>query len=433
MISFWKFALTTTASLMFLSAVSLWAAPPIKIEPGKSCVSAECHPGMGQEKFTHGPMNMKQCDPCHVPVNGEHNFSKDLKGRALCSTCHEIDSSKKVQHKPFTTDCTLCHNPHGADNRYFMKAGGGSAACLVCHPDVTKGLNFAHGPVAQGDCLACHTPHQSDYPKLLTDPPDKLCVTCHVDILERMKNAVSVHPPAKGNCTGCHLAHGGSTKYFVRIEGPKLCLQCHQPFLDKTAKVKYPHEAMTQGQGCANCHGMHATDQQKLLKQPDMGLCLGCHDKQIVAKDRTIPNIAAQINGAKYLHGPIRQKNCIGCHGAHGTEFPYILNKPFPRGFYSSYTPTAYSLCFDCHDKKIVMKERSTDTAFRNGDENLHYLHVNRDKGRSCHACHDEHASNQPKHIRETVTFGHWNMRTRFNQNTHRRGLLDRMPQRISL
>ena len=55
-------------------------------------------------------------------------------------------------------------------------------------------------------------------------------------------------------------------------------------------------------------------------------------------------------------------------------------------------------------------------TGFRNGDANLHYLHVNREKGRSCRACHDEHASDQPKHIRESVPFGRWVMRTQYTK-----------------
>ena len=53
---------------------------------------------------------------------------------------------------------------------------------------------------------------------------------------------------------------------------------------------------------------------------------------------------------------------------------------------------------------------------FRNGERNLHFLHVNREKGRSCRACHDEHASNQPKHIRESVPFGRWTMHTQYTK-----------------
>jgi predicted CXXCH cytochrome family protein len=35
-------------------------------------------------------------------------------------------------------------------------------------------------------------------------------------------------------------------------------------------------------------------------------------------------------------------------------------------------------------------------------------VHVNKDKGRTCTACHDPHASNQAKHVRYEVPFGAW-------------------------
>jgi len=52
-------------------------------------------------------------------------------------------------------------------------------------------------------------------------------------------------------------------------------------------------------------------------------------------------------------------------------------------------------------------KETTTLTNFRDGKRNLHFLHVNRpEKGRTCRACHETHASTHPKHIRDAVPFG---------------------------
>ena len=54
--------------------------------------------------------------------------------------------------------------------------------------------------------------------------------------------------------------------------------------------------------------------------------------------------------------------------------------------------------------KRLV---RAGITGFRNGDENIHFRHVNKvDKGRTCRACHEVHASKRPAHIREAVPFG---------------------------
>ena len=50
----------------------------------------------------------------------------------------------------------------------------------------------------------------------------------------------------------------------------------------------------------------------------------------------------------------------------------------------------------------------TTLTKFRNGDENLHYVHVNKDeRGRTCRACHEVHASKQTHQIRDAVPYGH--------------------------
>jgi hypothetical protein len=69
------------------------------------------------------------------------------------------------------------------------------------------------------------------------------------------------------------------------------------------------------------------------------------------------------------------------------------------------------ALCFQCHATELVTEERTTTrTGFRDGDRNLHHLHVNRDKGRSCRACHEVHATNVPFHMRESVPFGQWEL-----------------------
>ena len=54
---------------------------------------------------------------------------------------------------------------------------------------------------------------------------------------------------------------------------------------------------------------------------------------------------------------------------------------------------------------------------------NLHYLHVNKqDKGRTCRACHEVHASKRPAHIRESVPFGKNNWPLEINFTQHKDG-----------
>jgi predicted CXXCH cytochrome family protein len=113
------------------------------------------------------------------------------------------------------------------------------------------------------------------------------------------------------------------------------------------------------------------------------------------------------VEGRPFLHGPVRSGNCTACHDAHGSGHAALLRRDFPKAFYASFDLENYALCFDCHDKALVLTEKTTAlTEFRDGARNLHYLHVNRaEKGRTCTACHDIHGSDQPKHMAAAVPF----------------------------
>lgn len=86
--------------------------------------------------------------------------------------------------------------------------------CGVCHQNFIKGHNV-HGPVAVGDCLACHLPHNSQYPSLLKEDPDKVCAICH----QEARLAAEMHErfvvKAIG-CGECHDPHAGDARYFLK-------------------------------------------------------------------------------------------------------------------------------------------------------------------------------------------------------------------------
>jgi len=65
-----------------------------------------------------------------------------------------------------------------------------------------------------------------------------------------------------------------------------------------------------------------------------------------------------------------------------------------------------YDLCFQCHEKELVLSEKTASlTNFRDGDENLHFIHVNREsKGRSCKSCHNVHGSTNVRLLKAGTT-----------------------------
>lgn len=404
-----------TLLLMALFPLSMRGASE-EIKLGPSCVTAECHGDVKEHEFLHGPVNMTQCEPCHISIDNRHEFRPAAEGTALCQTCHEIEAPQEFVHGPFQSDCIACHQPHGGETRYFVRGGEGEESCNLCHDPVTEGLTHLHGPVALGECLICHTPHQSEYEGLLVEDRADLCLGCHIDVEMELENALVVHEPVEEACAGCHLPHGGTSQFFLPAEGEQLCMECHGKFLKEAQQAEFPHGAMTEGKGCRNCHAPHTSNQEGLLSTDTRTLCLNCHNERIHRDGKEIENVAAQLENAKFLHGPIREDNCVACHQAHGSDVASILTKPYPRNFYAPYEEGAYDLCFECHDRTLVLDEMTTATEFRDGEKNLHFLHVNREKGRTCRACHAEHASVQPHHVRSEVPFGRWTMQVDYTK-----------------
>ncbi len=422
-------------------------APPQGAQFKGTCVTSECHQKEVSQPVVHGPLVQNACQRCHKFKDvAEHTFTLVDGGKpSMCLQCHEMplppgavpaagkekagkekgkDRGGKTPpspphgsvHKPFSETCLSCHDPHGGKTRNLLKFKSANASCEQCHPGVgTKGKKV-HGPVAVKACVVCHSPHFSKQPDLLLKKPTELCLSCHEDKKEEMAKAVSVHQAVKDGCTGCHSAHESNDPALLKGPGIADCMACHKDFLSRMEKKKYFHGALTENHRCANCHSPHFSKERFLLKEKPSLLCMDCHTKEITVpakgkngRTRTIPSILEQIKGKKFLHGPVKVGNCAACHNGHGSDYINLLRFPFPGTFYAEWNKKAYLACFECHESRLVSEKRTTkSTGFRNGDLNLHYLHTMRKKGRTCRACHAEHASSQPKLIREKVPFGSW-------------------------
>jgi predicted CXXCH cytochrome family protein len=175
-----------------------------------------------------------------------------------------------------------------------------------------------------------------------------------------------------GGYTGAS-AETTAAKGTVDPDTGKQCYQCHR------SKVKGPvlHEALASME-CTPCHkvskGDHQTDRSLFtVKDTSPNLCWECHDKP---------------TNAKSTHGAIDEEGCTGCHSPHSADLKYLLDDNPPE------------LCFDCHGSKFVKQQQSSSvTGFRDGEQNLHYVHAGKNKI-ECLACHDVHASPQDHLIR---------------------------------
>jgi predicted CXXCH cytochrome family protein len=403
-----------SAVLLICVLISNGLAVEKPTTPQETCVTEECHADYGKKTYVHGPVGLGDCTACHKPLKPEeHTWQFDRKGRDLCEYCQLEQASKKVVHDPLKTgDCMQCHDPHSSDNKFLIPEKTVAALCENCHK-VTEGLSFLHGPTAVGECTVCHTSHSSDHPGLLVVEQAELCFSCHVIMKDELGTYDFVHEPVKSDCIGCHDPHGAGNSKMVKNLAPFLCYTCHKDIQKIAENSTYQHSIVGDIDGCMHCHTPHASTVKFLLQKDAKSLCLTCHDKpHDLGQNEVLPAFSDELEGKEFLHGPVAENDCSGCHVTHGSEHFRLLAKEYPSQFYAPFRKENYELCFGCHSEDLVMTQETSDlTDFRNGDLNLHYLHVNKEKrGMTCRSCHATHASNLPKHIRESVPFGTWSL-----------------------
>ncbi len=325
----------------------------------RDCRAAGCHAQMLRRPEIHKPAALGACRLCHRAAGApeDHRFALSRDQKELCSFCHSPARPEKFQHDPYVNrDCLKCHDPHGGDSSHFLLGKNVGDACQACHN--RQPLKHNHPPVAGGDCNACHAAHQSREPHLLRSSEQELCIACHEKILADAAKAQSIH-------------------------------------------------GVFQEQWCTSCHTAHTSDFEKLLVDRQVNLCLCCHDREIeVGSGRVLASIQDQLSSAHHVHGPLKEGKCSPCHNPHFSEHRALLRGNYPDSPYVDFSRTAYEICFTCHEERNFIEERTRRTGFRDGDRNLHYLHVNRKKGRMCAICHETHGSENSKLVRQDFPFG---------------------------
>lgn len=356
-----------------------------------------------------------------------------------------LRAPKKVVHPPYEWgDCTVCHTDPKGGVELVMDP---PELCAMCHGD--KGdKKFVHGPVAAGACTACHNPHESDNARLLVASSiNELCTSCHQAKAEFLKKTSSIHPPVKDQCTNCHDPHTEDHQYQLKADGKKdLCVMCHTDKEVWTSTVTSKHGALDRPRKCLECHDPHGSENPKfLVKDTSKDLCLSCHNQRLTTDEEgyKLANMAKHLEQNPDWHGPILWGDCAACHNPHGSNNLRMLNKPFPRNFYEKFDEKNY-ICFECHEPEKIKDEKTlTATNFRNGDKNMHFVHVDREKGRTCRACHDFHGTKEyPHHLRKKTQFGKINFPIRYIETPnggscapacHARRHYDRVTPKVNL
>lgn len=408
-----KFVLTCLTLLVF-TGLAAAADKPTQAVPAEGCVTAECHAEIKNYRVIHGPVNVNACESCHTLVSAEeHTFQPARAGAEMCTFCHEVSTAgAKVVHQPLIEgQCTSCHDPHGGRTRSMIRGNTVRDACNSCHTDVAS-KKHVHGPAAAGACDSCHTSHTSKFDNLLTNEGNALCFDCHTDMQRQLNTVKFKHEAVEGNCLDCHDSHSSDFVMQTKLSPADLCLSCHEDDIKNSKNAMYQHTVVTDAAACLNCHTAHGSQLADLMKSQETEICMDCHAKPVQTPQGRKVAAVAEVNDPKTIkHGPVREGNCSGCHQSHGSDISRLLSKEYSPAFYQDYEAQKYELCFTCHDQQLVQTAEARGlTGFRNGEQNLHFVHVNREKGRNCRSCHSTHASPNELHVRDTVPYGNWVM-----------------------
>ena len=382
----------------------------------KSC--SDCHADHLEGEVVHPPAR-KDCERCHISNGTEHPLNNsigfDLKQPvpALCYECHDPKNEDEFVHVPAGEgNCALCHDFHRSENLYLVKSSPVSSVCYECHDLKLPKGDHLHGAVANGECTGCHDPHQADNNKFIDNMNlERLCKKCHSNIKSELRQE-HVHEPFKQkDCFTCHKPHSSREAHLSDLKTKDLCLGCHEDVKTQINGATLVHGAIDETESCLGCHSPHATDREKMLKLDSVAMCLNCHNEEIESNTGRIEAIGPHLQEGYTVHGAIGQDGCLTCHKPHVSEEHSLLNEAFPEERYVNSSEENFALCFKCHSKDLIQVQKSsTVTKFRDGEENLHFRHIGKGKGRNCSICHDMHGSVNKSLIKQKTLFGTWDM-----------------------
>ncbi|UCF89155.1 MAG: hypothetical protein JSV70_02605 [bacterium] len=354
----------------------------------------ECHKEwsdkVGAQKVLHSPFEEADCEVCHEDHGDTNKLTLVEDGNALCYQCHDEPGEGSRVHAAVEDEgCLGCHSPHGSGNRALLLEVP-EDLCIGCHDDPTS-RSVKHEAALDGGCVDCHDPHSSkNRPLLLKAVPD-LCAECHDGLMEGKLHTII----EEDGCQACHDPHSSDSARLLSGPAEGLCQECHGTMVEKGPVV---HEAVSGGT-CTDCHTPHASKHRPLLLSDQPALCGECHE------------IFGEYD--KLIHTAITDGACTDCHGPHESSEAKLLRAPYNTERYpGAFKPDKFSLCFECHDPSLVTgKGEDGVTNFRDGDTNLHDIHVQgelkpnkygivmRGKARSCAGCHNPHGSSQPHNL----------------------------------
>jgi predicted CXXCH cytochrome family protein len=202
-------------------------------------------------------------------------------------------------------NCALCHAKEAKE----FKQSSHDRITVPLKDSKVEGCEMCHGPGSL-HVDAADQDKKSTIVNLKKNP--EACFSCHPDKKAEFKLPYH-HPVLEGHmsCTDCHDPHGAEPDHWstTSLESAnERCFQCHK---EQRGPFVIEHAAMREG--CAACHQVHGSVNDKLLSARDSNACLQCHTSS------DFPSVTGDAHATR-----ISQGVCFsgGCHvSVHGSNF----------------------------------------------------------------------------------------------------------------
>jgi predicted CXXCH cytochrome family protein len=342
-------------------------------------------------------------------------------------------------------ECTACHDPHNNELGDFLRLPMRQGTlCNTCHqmagwhaashalspkhvpPSLTYGERLPFATLADNACNACHVMHGAEQPeRLLRDRPYDLCIDCHDGLVgqnilavigqraaHRPGRFLDRHDPAEDprtmpahvECVDCHNPHAARPNPFAtaaalnRGAGP-----LYMPAMEEmpgitlaglpTERAKFYYEV------CFRCHDdnpvplpnriVRQVDTRGNVRREFLPTAASAHPVTFAQRpDSDVPSLMPEQRSNPYM-------SCQSCHnnpdarqfggsqpnGPHGSPYEFLLVADYETADFTTESPQAYALCYQCHDRNSILADESFS---------LHSRHIVRDRT-PCSACHTAH------------------------------------------
>jgi hypothetical protein len=193
--------------------------------------------------------------------------------------------------------------------------------------------------------------------------------------------------------------------------------QLHADFGESSGKLKDDH-----GEEVTKIEATKMVKQEPTAEERRRRIIQGEAKPSVCFTDDCHQGLKDEISNAMSTHLPVAKHYCQACHYTHDDDedgYGPQLRQFLSEKNYQKFEVNAFDLCWMCHPKDVVLvKDTLRVTAFRDGQRNLHFVHVNQDKGRSCKVCHLPHTAEQPMILRKKVSFGdsEWRLKIDFDK-----------------